>query len=302
VSGTGVGAGAGAAAGPVTYPPDHHVLRDLPFTMEAVDPTSSRGRLTVTPELCVAGRLSAGPLMTMVDVLVGSLVGRVLAPDWMATAQMSLHLDRPPGHGDVVADARVVRNGRTTVVAEVRIATAPADGTPPAPVGEAMLTFVRLPRRDSNIDLSGFEVRYGEPMSFALPSSGLHRPWGDALGVVASPEPGVLAVEVDPYVRNSFGAVNGGVVASVADAAARAAAADEVGGPVRTTDAVVHYLTQGRVGPLSTATRILRSGPAGVSVRAEVRDDGDLGPDGGARVMVVAHVHCVPTTPSGHEA
>jgi acyl-coenzyme A thioesterase PaaI-like protein len=302
VSGADAGSGSAAAAGPVTYPPEHHVLRDLPFTMEAVDPTSSRGRLTVTPEVCVAGALSAGPLMTMVDVLVGSLVGRVLAPDWMATAQMSLHLDRPPGDGDVVADATVVRNGRTTVVSEVRIATAPAHGTPPTPVGEAMLTFVRLPRRDANIDLSGFEIRYGEPTSFALASSGLRRPWDDALGVAASPEAGVLAVDVDPYVRNSFGAVNGGVVASVADAAARAAAAHELGGPVRTTDAVVHYLTQGRIGPLSTATRILRSGPAGVSVRAEVRDDGDPGPDGGARVMVVAHVQCVPAAPSGPEA
>lgn len=294
------GPGAAPDAPVFSYPPEQHVLRDLPFTMEAVDPVSSRGRLTVTPPLCLDGRLSAGPLMTMVDVLVGSLVGRVLAPDWMATAQMSVHVDVLPAVGEVVADATVVRDGRTTVVAEVALTATTGAGTVAVPVGEAMLTFVRLPRRDANLDLSGFEVRYGEPTSFALDTSGLHVPWDDALGLRTSGAPGGLAVEVVPYVRNSFGAVNGGVVASVADAAARSAASDALGAPVRTTDAVVHYLTQGRVGPLSTATRILRSDAGGASVRAEVRDDGDPGPDGAPRVMVVAHVHCVPagrTTP-----
>jgi len=283
---------AAAAHDDATYPPHRHALRDLPFSMEAVDPERSRARLAVTPEQCVGGGLSAGPLMTVVDVLAGSLVGRVLAPDWMATAQMSVHLADPPADGQVVADATVVRNGRTTVVVEVLLSASGPAGAD-RPFGEAMLTFVRLPRRDTNLDLSGFEVRYGEPTTFALADSGLQVSWGDAIGARVLDAPtGRVAVDVVPYVRNSFGAVNGGVVASVAELAARTLASSSLTGPVRSTDVVVHYLTQGRVGPLSTAATVVRDGPSGVLVRVEVRDDGDLGPTGDPRVMVVAHVQC----------
>jgi acyl-coenzyme A thioesterase PaaI-like protein len=284
-------------AGDVTYPPSRHALRDLPFSLEAVDPLRSRARLTVTPEQCVGGGLSAGPLMTVVDVLAGSLVGRVLAPDWMATAQMSVHLGDPPGDGQVVADATVVRNGRTTVVVEVLLS---ASGPPGAarPFGEAMLTFVRLPRRDSNLDLSGFEVRYGEPTTFARADSGLHVSWDDAIGArVLDPAAGRVAVEVVPYVRNSFGAVNGGVVASVAELAARALASSSLAAPMRSTDVVVHYLTQGRVGPLSTTASVVREHPGASLLRVEVRDDGDPDPTGHPRVMVVAHVQCESSDP-----
>jgi acyl-coenzyme A thioesterase PaaI-like protein len=290
-------AGPAVTADDATYPPHRHALRDLPFSMEAVDPERSRARLAVTPEQCVGGRLAAGPLMTVVDVLAGSLVGRVLAPDWMATAQMSLHLGDPPADGQVVADATVVRNGRTTVVVEVLLSAEGHDGPSGAdrPCGEAMLTFVRLPRRDTNLDLSGFEVRFGEPTTFALADSGLTASWDDAIGArVLDAATGRIVVDVGPYVRNSFGAVNGGVVASVADVAARALASSSGVAPVRTTDVVVHYLTQGRVGPLSTVASVVRDGPTGTLVRVEVRDDGDPGPGGRPRVMVVAHVQCEP--------
>ena len=133
--------------------------------------------------------------MTAIDVLAGSLVGRVLAPDWMATAELSLHLAHPPGTGEVVADASVVRAGRTTVVVDVGLRGAGADG---APFGEAMLTFVRLPRRDTTIDLSTFEVRYGERTSFATEASGLTRPFADEVGVVVQDAPsGAVRVDVD---------------------------------------------------------------------------------------------------------
>lgn len=281
-----------ADAPPPSYPPEHHVLRDLPFSLEAVDGSRSRAHLTVTPEVRAGGGLSAGPLMTVIDVLAGSLVGRVLAPDWMATAQLSLHLAHPPGTGEVVAEATVIRAGRTTVVVDVGLHGAGPDGTP---FGEAMLTFVRLPRRDTTIDLSTFEVRYGERSSFATEASGLTRPFAEQVGVVVQDAPsGVVRVDVTDYVRNSFGAVNGGVVASVAVEAARAACRSLLGDGAVVADAVVHYLTQGRVGPLVTTSRVVRSDRCGALVRVEVADAGDPEPSGGPRVMVVAHVHCLP--------
>lgn len=279
------------------------MLRDLGFRMQSVDPIRSRACLVVVPEVCVDGRLSAGPLMTMIDVLAGSLVGRVLLPDWMATSQLSLHLDDPPAMGDVTADAVVVRNGRTTVVVDVALHQGGPDGAVGRRFGEAMLTFVRLPRRDSNLDMSQFEQVFGEWSTFAVDGSGLERPYLSSLGARAGDSvSGVLRVEVTDYVRNSFGAVNGGVVAAVAAAAAEDAAGAVLGARTAAADVQVHYLTQGRVGPVVTSSRVVRSGPGGVLVRVEVADAGldDAGdghaatPDRGRRLMVVAHVLCVP--------
>jgi acyl-coenzyme A thioesterase PaaI-like protein len=289
---------------PVGYPPQRHVLRDLAFEIEAVDPTSSRAHLPVVPGMCQAGRVSAGPLMTVVDVLAGSLVGRVVAPDWMATADLSLHLADPPAHGTVVVDARVLRDGRTTIVVEAALTAddgageGAGDGAGDAvegegrSFGEALLTFARLPRRDTNLDMSSFEVRYGERSTFSAPGDGLREPFASAIGVeVEDARAGAVRVEVTDHVRNSFGAVNGGVVASVAAEAAVAAASDRLGGPTSVSDAVVHYLTQGKVGPIVTAADVVRVDPGGALVRVEVVDTGVVD-DGRPRRMVVAHVRC----------
>ena len=121
-----------------------------------------------------------------------------------------------------MVDARLVRAGSSTVVIEVDTACA---GTPMA---ESMVTFVRLPRREGlNPDLSAIEPRYGERTGFGLPGSGLVQPYDDAVGVRRGPgtAPGQAATTtgITDYTRNSFGAMNGGVVASVAVASARAA-------------------------------------------------------------------------------
>jgi acyl-coenzyme A thioesterase PaaI-like protein len=138
-------------------------------------------------------------------------------------------------------------------------------------------------------------VRYGERSSFALASSGLRRPFPDEVGVVVQEAAaGVVRVEVTDYIRNSFGAVNGGVVASVAAEAAHVACRPLLGEGTVVADVVVHYLTQGRVGPLVTQGRVVRSDRCGALVRVEVADAGDPDPTGVARVMVVAHVHCLP--------
>ena len=55
---------------------------------------------------------------------------------------------------------------------------------------------------------------------------------------------GRLVLDKSPYVENSFGTVNGGVMAIVAEAAAVAA----VGGG-RAVDLQIHYLEQVRQGP-----------------------------------------------------
>lgn len=294
---------------PSGYPPRVHLLRDLPFEMEETGPASATSRLRVTPAHCDRGRLDPGPVLVLTDVLGGFLVGRLIAPDWMATAQLALHLVDPPSGGEVRIDATVVRSGRSTVVVSVDLTAsdgaadagstgAGSDGCRRA--GAAELTFVRLPRRDSNPELppdgppdgpSG-----GRRISLAVPGSGLRRAFRHAVGLsgVDGVRPGSeVRLGVTPYVRNSFGAVNGGVVASLAVAAAEGAASEAAGAPVRAADVVVTYLAQARVGPVRATASVLRADGPVTLVRVEVVDEGAPGHEGAPRSTVTAHVHCI---------
>ncbi len=289
------------------YPPDDHVLRDLPFEMEETGPRSAVSRLRLTPNHCHHGRVDPATLLVLTDVLGGFLVGRVIAPDWMATAQLALHMFEHPGVGELRIGATVVRAGRSTVVVSADIAVGPArpaghgvsgagsDG--PRRVGAAELTFVRLPRRDTTLDLPTDGPSAGRRLSLAVPGSGLTAPLRRSIGVDESR--GSVALEVTPYVRNSFGAVNGGVVAALAAAAAEGAAAERTGVPTRVADVVVTYLAQARVGPVEASASVLRvDGPVAL-VRVEVRDPGLPDDDGRPRVAVTAHVHCVTDAAAG---
>lgn len=274
------------------YPPEHHVLRDLPFEMEDTGPDAARAHLDVVPEVCDGGRLSAGPVLVAVDVLAGLLVGRVIAPDWMATAQLALHLVDPPRSGRLVVDASVRRAGRTTIVVSAVLRACGDGGDEPA--GTAELTFVRLPRRDGNLDIADTPIRIGERISMALPDSGLRSSYPDEIGVeIVDPTTGRAGLEVTPFVRNSFGAVNGGVVASLAAESASALAGVVLGRPARALDVVATYLSQARVGPVEARARLLRrDGPVAL-VTVDVEDGGIVGDDGAPRPALTAHVHCV---------
>lgn len=292
---------------PSVYPPDDHVLRDLPFEMEETGPRSAVSHLRLTPNHCHHGRVDPATLLVLTDVLGGFLVGRVIAPDWMATAQLALHMFEHPGVGELRIGATVVRAGRSTVVVSADIAVGPArpaghgvsgagsDG--PRRVGAAELTFVRLPRRDTTLDLPTDGPSAGRRLSLAVPGSGLTAPLRRSIGVDESR--GSVALEVTPYVRNSFGAVNGGVVAALAAVAAEGAAAERTGVPVRVADVGVTYLAQARVGPVEASASVLRvDGPVAL-VRVEVRDPGLPDDDGRPRVAVTAHVHCVTDAAAG---
>jgi len=298
------------ASDPTIYPPARHLLRDLPFEMADTGPDAARAYLRVVPELFATGRLDLGPLLVVTDVLAGLLVGRVIAPDWMATAQLALHLTKPPAEPgepgesaelavpEIVVDAAVRRAGRTTIVVDAALSSS---GGAPGSLGDAQLTFVRLPRRDGNLDIADTPVRHGERVSMALADSRMRAPFAQVIGL-ADTEGSSSTVElaVTPFVQNSFGAVNGGVVASLAATAASRVAAEVLGAEAIALDVTVTYLSQGRVGPLQArATVLRRTGPT-VLCRVEVADPGQLdsgqSDHGGTRVLVVAHVHCAAAT------
>ena len=298
-SGPGADEGAGEA-----YPPPVHVLRDLGLEVEVLDGGTTRGRLAARlgprDDECVPVPL--GVVSTAVDILAGAVCGRAIAPDWMATSVMSLHLGDVDAAHEVVLDAAVVRAGRSSVTVEVDVIQG-------GPVGSALLTFSRLPRRATTLVLPDAGGSVGDRYGFGdlAAASGRIATGVDGFDAAigcrpVSGDPWCLEADVSPYVRNSFGAVNGGVVAAVADAAGRramelGATAGSAVGPGagdrpgwRTLDLTANLVGQGRHGPMTTTARVVRSAERSCAVRVEVADAGQIDAAGSPRLMAIAHV------------
>jgi uncharacterized protein (TIGR00369 family) len=234
------------------YPPDRHLLRDLRLQFEHVDDSTSRSWMPVVPELCADdGSVRAGALATLVDVIGGGLAATAAQPDWIATADLTLHVVGAATSGSVGAHARVVHAGRTTVVIEVEL-----QDHAEREIGLATMSFARLPRRDTNPDIRG--ERAAGLSTMALPTSRLDGPLVDMLGArVVDAARGELEVPVGEWSLNSLGAMQGGAVATVIDAAAEAAIRAAASEPLVVTDLQITYLALGRVGPIRTRVDVL---------------------------------------------
>ena len=252
------------------YPPEKHLLRDLRFSFEHDDAGQrSRAWMPVVPELCTdQGYARAGALATLVDVIGGGLAASAAAPGWIATADLTLSVVAGARPGSVVeARARVLRAGRTTVVIEVMLAD-----ERDRDIGIATMSFAVLPRRDTNPEVT--QIR-DSPSTMAAPESRLRRPLLEELGVdVRDAGRGIIEVPVIEWVLNSMGAMQGGVVATVADVAAELALRAATNEPVVVTDLYVTYLGFGRVGPVTSAVEVLGTGVGHGAARVELVDAG----------------------------
>jgi uncharacterized protein (TIGR00369 family) len=258
------------------YPPQKHMLRDLMVSMEFQGKGRSTVRAPVVPEVCTdQGAMRVGILATLGDMVGGGLSIRAVYPDWIATADLSIHTSGRATSGVVAAAGSVVRAGRTTVVVEVDIrqeAATSAEET--TPIGSVMMTFSRLPRREDNREVE-IDEDSRQTVDLAAPGSGLTRPYLAELGVrVLDEAQGVVELDMTDYVRNSVGALQGGTVAILADVAGQHAARSATGKPLATSDLAIHYLLQGRVGPFRTRAKVLRTTNDTALTRVDVIDSG----------------------------
>ena len=79
--------------------------------------------------------------------------------------------------------------------------------------------------------------------------------------------PGRLRLEKSPYVENSFGTVNGGVLALAAEASAVSAA-----GGGHAQDLHIHYLEQIGDGPVAVTAEVMRDQGAGRLCAVRIED------------------------------
>jgi acyl-coenzyme A thioesterase PaaI-like protein len=269
------------------YPGPRHMLRrlgveiDQPVRSEIVDGLRLTGRIPVTADLCDdGGRVRAGVVATLVDVIGGGLSVRTAAPDWAVTADLSLrllpHRFAPDEPSPVVeATGSIVRAGRRAIVMEVDAVT----GGPGAavPVAHATMSFTVMTRNESN-QVTISELDEPAATRFAWPDDEAPVPYFELVGLTV--EGDRASVSLGENVQNSFGALQGGLIGSLLDAASVAA------GGGRTVALDAYYLGLGRVGPFEARGIVL----GGSTVRVELRDTG-----ADDRLMTVALATVEPT-------
>jgi uncharacterized protein (TIGR00369 family) len=304
------------------YPPAQHFLSDLGMEAEVASATDARVRLRVTPHItAVDGGVRAGVVATLVDVVGGSAALRALGPDWLATADLALEMVRPATGPWIEARGSVVRRGKTVLVVEALVFNVDAEGNevvdadgaeviaaggPAAPVAWATMTFAVLPARTAapmSTAMSTSETNPDLPTRWSFTGPGLDRPVVEALSIsVVDPARGRVSMPVHAYLFNSFGAVQGGVMALIGEVAGAAAVAAAGGTDVASTVVTglqVAYLALGRVGPIVSRARVLDAGEQGIGGSAviELLDEGADG-----RVTTVINVGTVVLDPTGPAA
>jgi len=274
-----------------SYPPPKHLLRDLGISITFKGREQASLRAPVGPEVRgVDGAIRPGVLATLTDVLAGSLTIRAIYPDWIATSDLSLFSTRAFVQGTLVARGTLLRAGRTRVFIETEIfeesegATASAKGMfsdagiggqGPAPIGYGIVTVARIPQEGQTMP-AGLDEEAGSTLTFTAEGSGLKKPILEQIGLkVLDARAGVVEVELLDYLKNSFGALQGGTVSILAEVAGECAGQAVSSKPLLTRNLRIQYLSQGRVGPFRTRARVLYESGDSVLTRVEVVDCGD---------------------------
>jgi uncharacterized protein (TIGR00369 family) len=259
------------------YPPESHLLRDLRPLLTFQDCGQATIQAPIVPQICSDnGSIHVGVLATLADVLGGFLSMEIFLPGWMATANLSIHSTGRASYGAASAAGRVIRSGRNTATVSAELFQGPETVVQPEySIGSAMITYSKIEGVKADF---GAAFKRGRHVDFKLPdgNSGFKRHLIEQTGLqLADKRPGVVALNMTEYVRNSFGSLQGGMIAMLADIAGQSAARDATGRRLITVDLILHYLSPGRVGPFETVTRVLRSNGASALSRVEVKDAGD---------------------------
>ncbi len=210
--------------------------------------------------------------MTSLDSLGGILSGLSVHPRWIVTTSMMATVAGVSHVGPLRLHGRIVRRGRNAVVSAL---DAVDEGAGDRPVAAATMTCAVL-------DPGHRDLRFDRPYSVPMPPARPDPPTPEEFFCI---EPGtgpVTTLVLADHLRNPWGILHGGAVATLAEVAAcrsvRAGrAAVDGGGSLAAGDMVLHYLRPNRVGPVAARCEVLGGGPDRTLVRVAVHD---LGQDG----------------------
>jgi uncharacterized protein (TIGR00369 family) len=206
------------------------------------------------------GGVRAGALLTMLDSVGGLCGGLAALPDgWVVSTNLSARTVELTHIGPLRIDSRVLRQGRTSVLTAVEIRD---EGAEDALVVDGVLTSAILVPENGPPEWSRpLVLEAGAPPPEPVPDL------PEWLGTKAVDE-STIELALEESLRNPWGILHGGAVASLIDIAA-----EHVTGGV-TADVVLHFLAPNRVGPVRAEARTIGTRADGTVLRVEVRDHG----------------------------
>lgn len=221
-------------------------------------------RATPVPGTSRLGSIRASVLSYVVDALAGISVDS--DPDaWTFTSDMTIRMRPAQGAAYIEGRASTLRGGSRSATCEVRL----YDDTG-APVLYSVLGFTRVARRPTDPPKLAFDADAAARMWGASPP--VEIPLRDAAGIQVIDGPaGVVEIELNADLLNPAGALQGAMVALVAEVAAEEAVSARRGEPALICDLDLRYLHQARVGPIRTECEWLGDG-SGASILVRLVD------------------------------
>ncbi len=257
----------------------HSFGRQIGTQMREVDDGGGvpgiEGRVDVRPSLLGPHGigLGAGAMLAVTDAVGGLNGGLAVLPRWVVSTNQRLRVVRLEHVGPVRLRSRILRTGRHAVVAAVDVVD---EGAHDALVASAVVTSAALepvngaPKWERPARLNPPEP---PPLPHRLRDElGMNRVEG---GAHADGDVRVL-MDLTDRVLNPWGIMHGGVIGLLVEAVAEEAVP---GGAL--TDAVVHFLRPGRVGPVEARAVVLGARPDGTVLDVVTHD---LGADRGMSV------------------
>ncbi len=243
------------------------IARFLGLTMREVGPSEPGTAQLVGTAPAAAfvrsadGGIAMGALLTLADSIGGLCGGLAALPGWVVSTNLMLRAVDRHAVGPLGLESHVLRAGRHATVTEIRITDA---GRSSALVATGTLTSAVL-------QPEGGPPVYERPLILRAPEAddGPTIHLDDFLGATAS-GPDRLTLTITDQLRNPWGILHGGVTAALVDRAGRHAT-----GTAATTDTALHYLSPGRIGPVTATAFPYGSRADGTLVRVEVRDAGN---------------------------
>jgi uncharacterized protein (TIGR00369 family) len=205
------------------------------------------------------GQVRTGALLTMLDFVGGTCAGLAALPDgWVVSTNLAARVLPGPHRGPLRIESDVLRRGRNNVVTAARVVDEGADD---ALVADAVLTSAIL------VPEAGPPV-WERPMRITVGESRADFPPMHEWLATRTPDAQTVELDLSDDLRNPWGILHGGVVATMVDLATEHATG------ATASDVVLHFLAPNRVGPVRARVIPLGARGDGQVCRVEIRDEG----------------------------
>jgi uncharacterized protein (TIGR00369 family) len=213
--------------------------------------------------------MRTGVVLALVDSLGGFTAGLAVLPRWIVSTSIHLQVARVDHVGPLRLDVAVLRRGNVSAVTSVAVCD---EGAGDAHVDHGTVTCHALAPDQPQV--------FQRPIRIdALPAPADPEPLESFFGIAplgGDDDPRTTTLRLDDRLRNPWGILHGGATSVLLDVAAvRAAQLARDGVNATATDAVVHFLSPVRIGPVEARCTVVGDRPDGRLVRVAVHDTGN---------------------------